>query len=145
IDLTWVHFAAEAALHFADHPEHHTYTTGEIGPGGLLALRWGLGADCVLVLRLTDEPPLLFGNTIDMSPGVAAALSVGKAAQDAVKVAAQILAAVHPSTADRVRFGEACTQLNQVVAELSSVVYGTVGLRVGHPPTGDGETKEARS
>lgn len=48
-------FARKAAAHFARNPKHHTYTDGEIEPGCLLAMRWGLGDDCVLVLRLDER------------------------------------------------------------------------------------------
>lgn len=47
-------FAAEAACHFKDHPEHRTYGDDFPTPGSLLALRWGLGDDCVLVVKLDD-------------------------------------------------------------------------------------------
>lgn len=45
-------FAVKAASHFAAHPEHST--VGDIKPGGFLALRWGMGEDCVLVVKLDD-------------------------------------------------------------------------------------------
>lgn len=42
-------FAKKAAQDFKDHPDHASY--GEIGEGNFLALRWGMGNDCVLVLK----------------------------------------------------------------------------------------------
>jgi hypothetical protein len=45
-------FARKAAANFAQHPEHATF--GNIEPGGLFAVRWGLGNDCVLVLKLDE-------------------------------------------------------------------------------------------
>jgi hypothetical protein len=48
-------FARKAAAHFAAHPEHSTYTDGDIEPGCFLAIRWGLGEDCVVVVRLDDR------------------------------------------------------------------------------------------
>lgn len=48
-------FAKKAAAHFAGHPEHTTYTDGEIVQGAFLAIRWGLGEDCVVVVKLDDS------------------------------------------------------------------------------------------
>jgi hypothetical protein len=45
-------FARESAKDFKEHPEHCTY--GNIEKGGFLALRWGMGNDCVLVLKLDE-------------------------------------------------------------------------------------------
>jgi len=42
-------FAKKAAAHFAANPKHWSF--GEIAPGEYLALRWGMGDDCVLVIR----------------------------------------------------------------------------------------------
>jgi hypothetical protein len=47
-------FARKAAAHFAAHPEHSTYTDGEIKPDCFLAIRWGLGEDCVVVVKLDE-------------------------------------------------------------------------------------------
>ena len=46
-------FAKDAAKHFAENPSHSSY--GDIKPGSLIALRWGLVDDCVLVLKLNSE------------------------------------------------------------------------------------------
>lgn len=46
-------FAEEAAADFTKNPEHASY--GSLEQGSLLALRWGLGGDCVLVLKLDDD------------------------------------------------------------------------------------------
>ena len=62
-------FAQEAAEHFAKHPEHWTYSKDELASGVLLALRWGLGNDCVLVLRVADELPVIFGQIIKKGQG----------------------------------------------------------------------------
>ena len=51
-ELARLAFAEEAAADFAKNPKHWTY--GTLVPGSLLALRWGLGEDCVLVLKLDD-------------------------------------------------------------------------------------------
>ena len=45
-------FAVKAAQHFTEHPEHSSF--GDIEKGGLIALRWGLGDDCVLILKLDE-------------------------------------------------------------------------------------------
>jgi hypothetical protein len=60
-------FAEKAAKHFADNPKHFTYTEGgDITSGCLLAIRWGLGNDCVLVVKLDEqELPVNFQNIID--------------------------------------------------------------------------------
>lgn len=56
-------FAEKAAEHFAEHPNHWSF--GEIAPGELLALRWGMGNDCVLVIRQhEDEEPVNFQQII---------------------------------------------------------------------------------
>lgn len=47
-------FAHRAAEHFAKHAEHQTFTDGEIQSGCLLAIRWGLGEDCVVVVKLDE-------------------------------------------------------------------------------------------
>jgi hypothetical protein len=47
-------FARKAAAHFASEPRHSTYTDGEIQPGCFLAIRWVLGDDCVVVVKLDD-------------------------------------------------------------------------------------------
>ena len=47
-------FAEKAAANFAAHPKHSTYTDGEIVPGCFFAVRWGMGEDCVLVLKIDE-------------------------------------------------------------------------------------------
>ena len=47
-----IEFVRKVAADFEKHPEHHSY--GELGQGNYLALRWGLGEDCVLVLKQDD-------------------------------------------------------------------------------------------
>jgi hypothetical protein len=51
-------FAERAARRFQAHPEYWTFSDGELAPGELLALRWGLGDDCVLVLRIGEDTPV---------------------------------------------------------------------------------------
>lgn len=45
-------FAKKAADYFATHPGKYSF--GAIEPGEYLALRWGGGDDCVLVLKQDD-------------------------------------------------------------------------------------------
>lgn len=47
-------FAQEAAEAFAGDPGMATYSDGDIEAGCLLAIRWGLRNDCVMVVRLDD-------------------------------------------------------------------------------------------
>ena len=54
-ELEQLAFAEKAAADFKANPKHYSYTDGAIKPGALLALRWGLGEDCVLVLKLDDS------------------------------------------------------------------------------------------
>ena len=55
-------FAERAAKHFAENPTHSSF--GDVEPESLLALRWGLGDDCVLVVRLADEVPVIYAQLI---------------------------------------------------------------------------------
>jgi len=58
-------FAKKAAALFAKDEKYSSYTDGTIEPGVLFALRWGLGNDCVLVLRLDDcFEPVNFQNLV---------------------------------------------------------------------------------
>ena len=58
-EVTQQAFANRAAQHFAEHPNHWTYSEDEcetgIAPGVLMALRWGGDNDCVLVVKLDIE------------------------------------------------------------------------------------------
>jgi hypothetical protein len=61
-------FAEKAAAWFSEHPEHRSYTDGYIEPGCLLALRWGLGNDCVLVMKLDEFfEPTIYTQIIGMT------------------------------------------------------------------------------
>ena len=53
-ELEKLAFAKKAAAHFASHGNHTTYTDGDVLPGCLFAVRWGLGEDCVLVFKLDE-------------------------------------------------------------------------------------------
>ena len=47
-------FAERAAKKFAEDPKIVTYTDKEIEPGCFFAVRWGLGEDCVVVLKIDE-------------------------------------------------------------------------------------------
>lgn len=47
-------FAEKAAKYFAEHENISTYTEAEIVPGCYFAIRWGMGEDCVVVLKLDE-------------------------------------------------------------------------------------------
>lgn len=50
-----IEFAEKAARHFKAHPKCWTYSSGELAEGDcLLALRWGCGDDCVVVVKLDE-------------------------------------------------------------------------------------------
>jgi hypothetical protein len=52
-------FALEAAQAFAANPEISTYSSsGGLERGEFLAIRWGMGGDCVAVVRIdeNDDP-----------------------------------------------------------------------------------------
>jgi hypothetical protein len=52
--LEELEFARRAGAKFSADPRMWSYSDEEIQPGILIALRWGLGDDCVLVMRLHD-------------------------------------------------------------------------------------------
>ena len=54
-EMEKISFAERASRYFALHPECLSFSDADIVPGCLLALRWGLGDDCVLVLKLDDH------------------------------------------------------------------------------------------
>ena len=62
-NLEEVDFAKKAAEHFEQHPKHWSF--GDLKEGTFLALKWGLGNDAVLVLKLDDiAEPVVYGNMI---------------------------------------------------------------------------------
>lgn len=48
-------FAKKAAKSFTANEQFITFTDGEVEAGCLFAIRWGFGADCVLVFRLDED------------------------------------------------------------------------------------------
>jgi hypothetical protein len=48
-------FAKKAARKFKKNPSFVTYTEHLPVPGCLLAMRWGMGEDCVLVIKLDES------------------------------------------------------------------------------------------
>ena len=58
-------FARRAARFFEKSKHHYSYSDKPLGPDSLLALRWGLGRDCVLVLKLApDYVPVNYQNAV---------------------------------------------------------------------------------
>jgi HD-like signal output (HDOD) protein len=58
-----VEFAAKAARHFEANKNHWSF--GNIQAGAYLALRWGLGDDCVLVIKQDEnENAICYGQAI---------------------------------------------------------------------------------
>ncbi len=61
-------FARCAAEAMSGDPRMATFAVGYPAAGGLLALRWGLGDDCVAVMRLDhDFEPRIYPQFIDRS------------------------------------------------------------------------------
>ena len=54
-----IDFAKKAARHFAGDASMWTYTDGDIKPGALFAMRYGLGNDCVVVFRIGYDAPVV--------------------------------------------------------------------------------------
>lgn len=48
-------FAKDAAKAFAEDPSISTWRKAEIKPGIFMALRWGMGEDCVVVIKLDEN------------------------------------------------------------------------------------------
>ena len=66
-EMEQIRFAERAARYFALHPECQSFSDADISPGCLLALRWGLGDDCVLVLKLDPHfEPTNYQNIINV-------------------------------------------------------------------------------
>lgn len=57
-----LNFVKMAAKAFEKDAKLNTFTEGEIKSGVYFAVRWGLGDNCVLCLRLSDkEEPTVYG------------------------------------------------------------------------------------
>jgi hypothetical protein len=56
-------FMRDAAKHFAEHPEHSTF--GDLKEDSLLAIRWGMGDDCILVTKIEDREPRVYAQVIE--------------------------------------------------------------------------------
>ena len=48
-------FAKKAAEAFAKNPKYMTFSVDGVKPGALLAIRWGMGDDCVVVVKLDEN------------------------------------------------------------------------------------------
>lgn len=66
-EVELLEFAKAAATHFAAESKHWSY--GDLIPGSYLALRWGLGDDCVLVLKLDEDfAPVNYMQLVEQAP-----------------------------------------------------------------------------
>jgi hypothetical protein len=54
-EMEILEFAQYAARKFKANPDFATCSRKGIEPGALLALRWGMGEDCVFVVRLAED------------------------------------------------------------------------------------------
>jgi len=58
-------FAKRAATWFSENSEGSAFSDKGLTPGCFLALRWGLGEDCVAVLKLDEVfEPIIYGQLI---------------------------------------------------------------------------------
>ena len=66
-EMERIRFADRAARYFSLHPECQSFSDIDLSPGCLLALRCGLGDDCVLVLKLDPHfEPTNYQNIINV-------------------------------------------------------------------------------
>jgi hypothetical protein len=58
-------FVQLAAIAFGENPQYATFTDGEIEPGKMFAVRWGLGEDCILIFKIDEDfQPRNYANVI---------------------------------------------------------------------------------
>lgn len=58
-------FALRAAKYFEENENHRFYSDKDIEQGCLLAIRWGMDDDCVLLLKLDEfHEPINYQNLI---------------------------------------------------------------------------------
>lgn len=62
-------FAKEAAEWFRTNPKGRTFTNGPLAPGKWLAIRWGAGEDCVVVLRIHEYEEIVNYTNIIQTEG----------------------------------------------------------------------------
>jgi hypothetical protein len=61
-------FAKRAAEKFAAEPKTSSFSDADITRGEFLALRWGLGDDCVLVLKLDEiHTPTIYAQQVRLA------------------------------------------------------------------------------
>lgn len=87
-------FARAAVEHFKAHPEHRTFSNGEIDPL-FLAIRWGCADQAVLVCRLNEWfQPVIFGGCLPERPvGAPPPAPADRMAQDALDTAGAMASA----------------------------------------------------
>lgn len=57
-------FAERAAAKFAADPKLRTYTDGDVEPDAWFAVRWGLHDRAVMVFKIGDVPPVVYGDLV---------------------------------------------------------------------------------
>lgn len=58
-------FVQKAAKSFSENPKFYTFTEDKIDRGVFFAIRYGLGDDCIVVFKISDEmEPVNFQNII---------------------------------------------------------------------------------
>lgn len=62
-----IEFVQAASKSFEANPQHSTFTKGQVASGELFAVRWGLGDDCILVFRIGEETPTVYGQSIALA------------------------------------------------------------------------------
>ena len=55
-------FVEKVIENFSINTKHCTY--GDLTPGSLFALRYGLGNDCIVIFQISDEEPRNYQNVI---------------------------------------------------------------------------------
>lgn len=81
-------FARKAAAHFAENPQDVTFTVKGVEKGVYMALRWGMGDDCVLVVKLDEYfEPVNYAQFIDREKAKLASVyhDAGEAALEKAK------------------------------------------------------------
>jgi len=64
-ELETIEFVKRAAKCFFEDEKIATYSDDTLSSGNLFAVRWGLGEDCVLVFRLSEDfEPVIFAQAV---------------------------------------------------------------------------------
>jgi hypothetical protein len=62
-----IEFLERAKKSFSENKEFHTYTdNGRIENGEFFAIRWGIGGDCIVIFKVSEEcEPINFQNVLE--------------------------------------------------------------------------------